>query len=95
VLNAVLADGKFTPRAVTRNLDSDSSKALIAKGVKVVKANLFDKESVKEALKGSDIVFGVRLGEVQLVLVEVNIRIGHELLGSRSLPRRPYRQGGS
>ncbi|KAJ7278856.1 NmrA-like family-domain-containing protein [Mycena rebaudengoi] len=59
VLTAVLADGKFTPRAVTRNPDSDSSKALKAKGVQVVKANLFDKESVKEALKGSDIVFGV------------------------------------
>ncbi|KAJ6621015.1 hypothetical protein B0H10DRAFT_1945653 [Mycena sp. CBHHK59/15] len=59
VLSAVLNDGSFTPRAVSRSLDSDSSKALIARGVEVVKANLFDKESVKEAMKGSDAVFGV------------------------------------
>ncbi|KAJ7270295.1 hypothetical protein C8J57DRAFT_1226949 [Mycena rebaudengoi] len=59
VLDAVLADGTFTPRAVTRNPDSDASKALKAKGVEVVKANLNDKESIKAALKGSDVVFGV------------------------------------
>jgi uncharacterized protein YbjT (DUF2867 family) len=55
-----LADGTFTPRAVTRNPDSDASKALKAKGVEVVKANLNDKESIKAALKGSDVVFGIR-----------------------------------
>ncbi|KAJ7488420.1 hypothetical protein FB451DRAFT_1025161 [Mycena latifolia] len=60
VLRAVLADGTFTPRAVTRNPDSDSSKALAAKGVEVVKGDLFDLESIKEAIRGSDAVFGVR-----------------------------------
>ncbi|KAJ6560478.1 hypothetical protein B0H10DRAFT_1845711 [Mycena sp. CBHHK59/15] len=58
VLKAVLADGKYTPRAVTRNPESESSKALIAKGVKVVKGNLFDKNSLKDAIKGSEAVFG-------------------------------------
>ncbi|KAJ6626353.1 hypothetical protein B0H10DRAFT_2429932 [Mycena sp. CBHHK59/15] len=58
VLNAVLADGKYTARPVTRNPESESSKALIAKGVKVVKGDLFDKNSVKDAIKGSDVVFG-------------------------------------
>ncbi|KAJ7092981.1 NAD(P)-binding protein [Mycena belliarum] len=59
VLNAVLADGKYTPRAVSRSLESDASKALIAKGVEVVKANLFDVDSLKAALRGSEAVFGV------------------------------------
>ncbi|KAJ7133126.1 NAD(P)-binding protein [Mycena epipterygia] len=58
VLNAVLADGRFTPRAISRSIDSVASKALIAKGVQVVKANLWDKESLKDALRGSEAVFG-------------------------------------
>ncbi|KAJ7652513.1 NAD(P)-binding protein [Mycena polygramma] len=58
VLEAVLADGKYTPRAVTRSLDSDASKALIAKGVEVVVGDLWDKESIKKAIRGSDAVFG-------------------------------------
>ncbi|KAJ7609579.1 NAD(P)-binding protein [Mycena polygramma] len=59
VLDAVLADGKYTPRAVSRSLDSDASKALTAKGVEVVVGNLFDKESLKKAIHGSEAVFGV------------------------------------
>ncbi|KAJ6485370.1 NAD(P)-binding protein [Mycena vitilis] len=59
VLDAVLADGKYTPRAVSRSLDSDASKALAAKGVEVVVGNLFDKESLKKAIQGSEAVFGV------------------------------------
>ncbi|KAF7343301.1 NmrA domain-containing protein [Mycena venus] len=58
VLEAVLADGKYTPRAVSRSLDSTQSKALIARGVEVVVGNLWDKESLKDAIRGSDAVFG-------------------------------------
>ncbi|KAF7362885.1 NmrA domain-containing protein [Mycena venus] len=58
VLEAVLADGKYTPRAVSRSLDSAASKALIAKGVEVVVGDLWDKESVKNAIRGSEAVFG-------------------------------------
>ncbi|KAF8212774.1 hypothetical protein K438DRAFT_1957379 [Mycena galopus ATCC 62051] len=47
VLEAVLKDGKYTPRAVSRSLDSAGSKALIAKGIEVVVGNLWDKESLK------------------------------------------------
>jgi uncharacterized protein YbjT (DUF2867 family) len=61
VLEAVLADGKYTPRAVSRSLDTAGSKALIAKGVEVVVGNLWDKESVKNAIRGSEVVFGVRM----------------------------------
>ncbi|KAJ6493353.1 NAD(P)-binding protein [Mycena sanguinolenta] len=59
VLEAVLADGKYTPRAVSRSLDSDKSKALIARGVQVVVGNLWDVESLKKAIRGSEAVFGV------------------------------------
>jgi putative NADH-flavin reductase len=60
VLEAVLADGKYTPRAISRSLDSAASKALIAEGVEVVVADLWDKESLKNAIRGSEVVFGVR-----------------------------------
>ncbi|KAJ7451348.1 hypothetical protein FB451DRAFT_1525714 [Mycena latifolia] len=59
VLEAVLADGKYTPRAVSRSLDSAASKALISKGVEVVKADLFDPASLKAAIRGSEAVFGM------------------------------------
>jgi uncharacterized protein YbjT (DUF2867 family) len=61
VVDTVLADGKYTPRAVSRSLDTAGSKALIAKGVEVVVGNLWDKESLKKAIRGSDAVFGVRI----------------------------------
>ncbi|KAJ7673819.1 NmrA-like domain-containing protein, partial [Mycena polygramma] len=47
------------PRGVSRSLDSDASKALIANGVEVVVGNLFDKESLKKSIRGSEVVFGV------------------------------------
>ncbi|KAJ7445283.1 hypothetical protein FB451DRAFT_1293034 [Mycena latifolia] len=43
---------------VSRNLDSTFSKALIAKGIEVVRANLVDIESIKDAIRGSDAVVG-------------------------------------
>ncbi|KAJ7346372.1 NAD(P)-binding protein [Mycena albidolilacea] len=58
VLEAVLANGSYTPRAVSRSLDSAGSKALIAKGIEVVVGNLWDKESLKTAIHGSEVVFG-------------------------------------
>ncbi|KAJ7464193.1 hypothetical protein FB451DRAFT_1403553 [Mycena latifolia] len=58
VVDAVLVDGRYTPRAVSRSLDSPASKALLSKGVEVVKADLFDLESVKAAIRGSEAVFG-------------------------------------
>lgn len=60
-MDALLADGTFTPRAVTRNLESDAAKKLKARGAEVVRADLGDKESIKKAVAGSEGVFGVRL----------------------------------
>ncbi|KAF8212662.1 hypothetical protein K438DRAFT_2009992 [Mycena galopus ATCC 62051] len=58
VLEAILVHGKYTPRAVSRSLDSAKSKALMARGIEVVVGNLWDKESVKKAIDGSEVVFG-------------------------------------
>jgi uncharacterized protein YbjT (DUF2867 family) len=46
-------DGEFAARAVTRNPDSDKAKALAAHGAEVVKADLDDPASVKQAFKGA------------------------------------------
>jgi len=55
----LLQDSSFSVRAVTRDPDSDSAKALSALGAQVVKANLNDRETVFEAVKGSYGVVGV------------------------------------
>ncbi|KAF7297019.1 NmrA domain-containing protein [Mycena indigotica] len=59
IIESALADGTFTLRAVSRKVDSDASKALIARGVEVVSGDLFDKESLKKAIRGSEVVFGI------------------------------------
>lgn len=61
VVNALLADKTFTPRAVTRNSSSEAAQKLSSRGVQVVQADLWDKESVRQALIGSEGVFGVSL----------------------------------
>ena len=52
---AILADrsGEFAVRAVTRNPDSDSAKALAAAGAEIVAANLDDAASVQRAMQGA------------------------------------------
>ncbi|KAJ7693037.1 hypothetical protein B0H17DRAFT_933523 [Mycena rosella] len=81
VLNAVLADGTYTPRAVSRSLDSAKSKALMAKGIQVVKANLFDVESVKAAIRGNDAVFGVHtICGLRRGGISTSLRIGKNLV---------------
>ncbi|KAJ7735608.1 hypothetical protein DFH07DRAFT_967072 [Mycena maculata] len=59
VVDAGLADGKYAPHAVSRNVDCAANKALIVKGVEVIVGNLFDKESLMKAIRGSEAVFGV------------------------------------
>jgi len=55
----LLKDGSFSVRAVTRNPESDSAKALAALGAEVVKADLTDRDSVFKVVKGSYGIFGV------------------------------------
>ncbi|KAF6837779.1 hscarg protein [Colletotrichum plurivorum] len=63
VVNIFLSDPKlkeeWAVRGVTRDTTKDSSKALAAKGVEVVSADLSDKASLAAAVKGATAVFAV------------------------------------
>jgi hypothetical protein len=83
--STLLADGNYTPRAVSRNPESPAAKELRARGVEVVAGNLFDKESLKEAMRGSNAVFGVcHLVSSRASPLTV-MRTGHKFLGPRNL----------
>jgi uncharacterized protein YbjT (DUF2867 family) len=58
---AILDDpsGPFGLRAITRDVNKDSAKALAAKGGQVVKADLDDVESLKKAFAGAHGLFAV------------------------------------
>ncbi|KAJ7576645.1 hypothetical protein C8J56DRAFT_870428 [Mycena floridula] len=58
-INLLLQDGTYAIRGVTRNPDTDAAKALAAKGVEVVKADLNDRDAVFRAVKGSYGVIGI------------------------------------
>ncbi len=55
LVRAILADptGGFRVRAVTRDINSDKSKALAAMGAEVVAADIDDAGSVRQALEGA------------------------------------------
>ncbi|OLN84354.1 NmrA-like family domain-containing protein 1-like protein 5 [Colletotrichum chlorophyti] len=63
VVDIFLKDAKlkseWAVRGVTRDVTKDSAKALEAKGVEVVSADLGDKESLAAAVKGAYAVFAV------------------------------------
>ena len=61
VVRAILADssGGFAARAITRDPNKDSAKALAASGAEVVRADLDDVESLKKAFAGAHGVFCV------------------------------------
>jgi NmrA-like family len=61
-VNALLADGTFTPWTVSRDPYSEAAKKLKARGAEVVKADLWDAEFLKTAITGSEGVFGVSGG---------------------------------
>jgi len=53
VAQALLADGKYAVRGITRNLDSEKAKALTAKGFELLKADGYNFEEMKTALQGA------------------------------------------
>ncbi|KAL8920749.1 MAG: hypothetical protein Q9208_006079 [Pyrenodesmia sp. 3 TL-2023] len=63
VIKSILANpqlsSEYKLRAITRDPSKPSGKALADKGVEVVKADLKDEDSVKKAVEGSTVVFGV------------------------------------
>jgi hypothetical protein len=74
VVDALLADKTFTPRAVTRNASSEAAKHLASRGAEVVVADLWDKESIKHALTGSECVFGVGNISCSVVMMSILMR---------------------
>lgn len=59
VIQAILEDGKYTARALTRNPDGDKATALKQAGVEVVAADLDDVDSMNRALEGVEKAFFV------------------------------------
>ena len=55
LVRAILADteSEFTPRAITRNPDSDKAKALAKAGAEVVRADIDDGASLERAFDGA------------------------------------------
>ncbi|KAJ1720377.1 hypothetical protein LPJ53_004985 [Coemansia erecta] len=61
VVKVLHASGKYRIRALTRNPESSSAKSLEQKypGIEIVRADLDSPESLRQAFRGADIVFGV------------------------------------
>jgi uncharacterized protein YbjT (DUF2867 family) len=51
VINSLLKDGTFQIRGITRNVNSEKAKALYAKGVEMVVADLDNKDSLMKAFQ--------------------------------------------
>ncbi|KAK7042199.1 NmrA domain-containing protein [Favolaschia claudopus] len=62
VIDALIKDGTFVPRAISRDPDSEACKKLRARGIEVVKGDpAADKTGLIAALRGSEAVFGMTL----------------------------------
>lgn len=59
VVSSLLAQGEFAVRVASRNPASDASRALTARGVEVVKADMLEPSSLASALSGSHGAFVV------------------------------------
>jgi saccharopine dehydrogenase-like NADP-dependent oxidoreductase len=61
VIDALLADGTFTHRAITRDPTSEKALKLKARGVEVVQVDLNDEDTtaLDRALGGSEVVYSV------------------------------------
>ncbi|KAG1753605.1 uncharacterized protein EDB91DRAFT_407413 [Suillus paluster] len=59
VVQAILLDGTFIPRAITRNSNSEKATKLKALGAEVAQADLWDIDSLKQVLSGVEAVYGV------------------------------------
>lgn len=59
VVQALLADGTFVPRAITRNSSSEKALKLKTLGAEVAQADLWDIDSLKQALSDVEAVYGV------------------------------------
>ncbi|KAJ7434021.1 hypothetical protein B0H11DRAFT_2119499 [Mycena galericulata] len=70
VVESLLKDGTFIPRAITRNPESEASVKLKERGVEVVKGDSGDKASLLSALRGSEAVFAVTVPVIPPIFPE-------------------------
>ena len=59
VVDALLEEGEYSIRAITRNPESENAKSLAAKGVEVVMADLNNLASLETAFQGSSAIYAV------------------------------------
>ncbi|KAH7140400.1 hypothetical protein B0J13DRAFT_477601, partial [Dactylonectria estremocensis] len=59
VVQAFLGKSNWQVRGITRNPNSESAKALSAKGVEMVKADISDLASVTKAFQGAHVIFAI------------------------------------
>jgi uncharacterized protein YbjT (DUF2867 family) len=79
VVDALLGAGEFAVRVASRDPASDASRALAARGVEVVRADLLDPRSLREAFRGAHGAFVVtsfwdpaqRSGETEIGMAAV------------------------
>lgn len=98
VARALLARGEYAVRAVTRRPLSDEARALRDRGVEVVRGDIDDRRSMRDALAGVEVAFGVtsywehleREAELGLRLVDALADSGvrHVVLSTRPSARR-------
>jgi uncharacterized protein YbjT (DUF2867 family) len=65
VVDALLGDSTFVPRAIVREVASEASRSLRSKGAQVTHAESTDTASLKTALEGCEAVFLVTAPFVQ------------------------------
>ena len=59
VIDALLKEGDYSIRGITRNPGSENAKSLAGRGVEIVKADLNDLASLKTAFQGSFAIYAV------------------------------------
>ena len=59
VIDALLKEGSYSIRAITRNPQSENAKSLAAKGIEVIKADVNDLASLETAFQGSYAIYAV------------------------------------
>jgi uncharacterized protein YbjT (DUF2867 family) len=96
VVNALLAQGEFKVRVASRNVASEAARALAAREVELVQADLLDPSSLARAFEGAYGAFvvtnfwepnqGVREAEIGAAAVTVARKVGVEHLIWSTLP---------
>jgi uncharacterized protein YbjT (DUF2867 family) len=96
VVSALLGRGEFAVRVATRNPTSDAARALVARGVEIVKADLVEPNSLGAALRGAYGAFlvtnfwdpgvGTREGEIATAAVKAARAAGVQHLIWSTLP---------